>query len=535
MKIYYNGPILTMNDEQKIAEMLIEKDGRILFVGRELEGKNYIEDNADWIDLQGYTLMPAMLDGHSHFSQTATSLQTVNLSNATCHADIINLIRRYLKTYKDMLPNIIMAMGYDHNFLHEHRHPTKEVLDAACPDHPLVAWHASMHMCCVNSAMLRLLHITSDTPDPQGGRIGRVEGYQEPDGFLEECACNEVRALTDKEYTLSLDDLARAEKYYMTNGILTIQDGACTQEVFDYYKRANERNFFSADVIAYPCFNFGQGLGTTMEDNPEYIRSYKGHLKIGGYKLLLDGSPQCKSAWLSKPYEGEATYCGYPWLNDDQVEQDIAKAVEEKQQILVHCNGDAASDQFINAYEKVLKRYPNDPVRQALRPTMIHCQTVRLDQLDRMKALNMIASIFVGHVYYWGDIHVKNLGPERAAHISPVRSAMERGIVTNFHTDTPVTEPCLFHSVWTAVNRITRDGNILGPAERVDVYDALKAVTINAAYSYFEEDSKGSLEPGKLADMIVLTANPLTVHKMDLQHITVKACIKAGKTVYKAD
>ena len=535
MKVYYNGPIITMNDEQKTAEMLIEEGGRILFVGRALEGRSYIEDGADWIDLQGYTLMPALLDGHSHFCQTAIAMQTIDLRNAAAHTDIVNLIRRFIKDYDGMLPRIVMAMSYDHNFLAEHRHPTREVLDAACSEHPLVAWHVSMHMCCVNSAMLRLLHITADTPDPQGGVIGRIEGSREPNGFLEECACTEVRALTDNEYKLSPDDLARAEKYYMSNGILTIQDGACPQEAFDLYKTVNEKGLFNTDIIAYPCFNFGEGPGTVMEDNPEYRRTYKGHLKIGGYKLLLDGSPQCRSAWMSRPYEGETDYCGYPWLTDDEVIAAVARAVREKQQILVHCNGDASSEQFLNAYEHVMKNYPNDAKRHALRPTMIHCQTVREDQLDRMRALEMIASVFVGHVYYWGDVHLVNLGSERAARISPVRSAMERGIVTNFHTDTPVTEPFLFHSVWTAVNRITRDGNILGPEQRVEIYDALKAVTINTAYSYFEEDIKGSLSPGKLADLIILTANPLTVHKMELQHIKVLECIKEGKTVYTAD
>ena len=150
---------------------------------------------------------------------------------------------------------------------------------------------------------------------------------------------------------------------------------------------------------------------------------------------------------------------------------------------------------------------------------MIHCQTARNDQLDRMAEMNMVASIFVGHVYYWGDIHVKNFGEERGNHISPVKDAMDRGLSVNFHQDTPVTKPYMMHSVWCAVNRISRNGTVIGADQKISVYDALKAVTINAAYEYFEEDSKGSIKEGKRADLVILDRNPLETEAMELKDI----------------
>ena len=164
---------------------------------------------------------------------------------------------------------------------------------------------------------------------------------------------------------------------------------------------------------------------------------------------------------------------------------------------------------------------------------MIHCQTARDEQLDIMAKINMIASIFVGHVFYWGDVHVRNMGEERGSRVSPVASAVKRGISVNFHQDTPVTLPKMFHSVWTAVNRKTRSGRVIAPEQRVDVYEALKAVTINAAYEYFEEDKKGSLKAGKCADMIICDRNPLKAAPDDIKDIVVLETIKDGVTLYK--
>ena len=163
---------------------------------------------------------------------------------------------------------------------------------------------------------------------------------------------------------------------------------------------------------------------------------------------------------------------------------------------------------------------------------MIHCQTVRNDQLVRMAKINMIASIFVGHVFFWGDIHRKNFGEERGNHISPVKDALDRGVLVNFHQDTPVTKPDMLHSVWCAVNRVSREGNLIGKEQAISVYDALKAVTLNGAYEYFEEADKGSIKEGKAADLIILDRNPLLVDTEEIKNIKVLQTIKNGKVIF---
>ncbi len=259
-------------------------------------------------------------------------------------------------------------------------------------------------------------------------------------------------------------------------------------------------------------------------------QGYKDHVKIGGYKLVLDGSPQGRSAWMSEPYlGGEEGYCSYPWMEDAKVEKYVQQAVSEHRQILAHCNGDAASEQFLNAYEKALEI---TCIKDDLRPVMIHCQTVRNDQLDRMAQLHMIASVFVGHVWYWGDVHKRNFGEKRGNHISPVKDALKRGIHVNFHQDTPVTKPDMLHSVWCAVNRLSRGNDVIGADQKISVYDALRAVTIEAAYEYFEEDTKGSIEVGKRADLVILDQSPLDIDPMKIKEIKVLETIKDGITVF---
>ena len=169
------------------------------------------------------------------------------------------------------------------------------------------------------------------------------------------------------------------------------------------------------------------------------------------------------------------------------------------------------------------------------RPVMIHAQTVRDNQLDSMKPLNMIPSFLQAHTFFWGDWHIKSvLGKERAYRISPVRSAIERGITYTLHQDTPVIPPNMSFTLWTAVNRKTRTGEVIGPDQRITILEALKGVTINAACQYFEEDSKGSITRGKRADLVILDSNPIKIDADNLKELKVLETIKDGKTIYRA-
>ncbi|MGV6806402.1 MAG: amidohydrolase, partial [bacterium] len=272
-----------------------------------------------------------------------------------------------------------------------------------------------------------------------------------------------------------------------------------------------------------------------MGENFDFSQTYSDHFRIGGMKLFLDGSPQGKTAWLSHPYhippEGKgADYRGYPTSTDEALAEHFAAAYERGVPVLAHTNGDAAAEQLINAVTAANDKYGQEDRRTV----MIHAQTVRDDQLDRMKLEGMVPSFFVAHTFFWGDWHRDSvLGPERAARISPLKSALDRDIVFTTHTDTPVVPANFLHLMWTAVNRETRSGETLGADQRVSALDALKSVTINAAWQYFEEESKGSITPGKRADMVILSDNPLKVDPSAIKAIQVVETIKDGETVYR--
>src|SRR5699024_1834940 len=447
-------------------------------------------------DLQGKTLLPGFVDPHGHISMVGTLSVMANLREDESFADIQATLKKYIQDNDIAKGDVVVGFGYDHNFLKEARHPTKEILNEVSTEHPIFISHTSGHVGCANDAALTKAGVDATTPDEEGGVIGRIEGSNEPNGYLEEGSMMTVQRQIAAEMELDHVELALlSQDIYLQNGITTAQDGATSHDVLELFKSLGEAKKWKMDIVMYP----------TVVDNPEdvennrdYVNQYQNRLKIGGYKLFLDGSPQGKTAWLTEPYEGEETYRGYPWYNDEEVKSYISRVINDGAQLLTHCNGDAASDQLLKNYETALAESDNAN-KHHLRPVMIHCQTARNDQLDKMADLEMIPSIFNEHTYYWGDVHLKNLGDKRGRRISPARSAFDRNLVVNFHQDAPVVAPDMLHTIWSGVNRITRKGVEIGPEERVSVYEALKAVTINAAYAYFEEDSKGSLEAGKLA------------------------------------
>lgn len=534
--IFANGRILTMahataEDEiERAPEALLARDGRIACVGDLDEVRRETRGHAAEVDLDGRCLAPAFVDGHGHIVMGGHTAQLANLGDCSSFDDIVGTLQSYARERGIDSCGVIYGFGYDHNFLEEGRHPDRRVLDRVSSEIPVYASHVSGHMACVNSRALEIAGIDAATPDPDGGRIGRLEGSSEPSGYLEENAIWDVQAAIAQRRSIDAASLVRDMQLpYLEHGIATVQDGATTAADLEVLERASDAGELKVDIVAYPLV--ASGGDELLAENPERVRKYVRRLKLGGYKLILDGSPQGRSAWMSEPYlGGEKGYCGYPWMSDPDVEAAVRRAIADGQQLLTHCNGDAASEQLLDIYGRVAREMG---APKSLRPVMIHCQTVRDDQLDRMAELGMLASIFVGHVWYWGDVHVRNFGEERGSRVSPVASALSRGISVNLHQDAPITPPDMLHSVWCAANRITRSGETIGPEQRVSVHEAMRAATIGGAYEYFEEREKGTLETGKRADFAVLAKSPLEVAPEEVRDIRVEATWKDGECVWE--
>ena len=523
-KIYYNGDILTMEDTRTEPEAVLISDGIIAFTGSLKEAVRAAHQ-PEMTDLNGKTLMPAFIDGHSHISLVAQFSQFADLSGCESFADIKMRLTAFQKEKKIGDGGAVIGVGYDHNFLDEKKHPDKNVLDEVSDQIPVFVLHASGHMGVGNSVLLKEAGIDASAPDMEGSRFGRIPGSMEPDGYAEETKA--LNLLLARVYAKIPGDpkaqIEKAQELYLSHGITTIQDGAASGQDMETLFEAAKEGLLKADVVSYVLV--GEEPEKLEQEYAELKKAYWNHLKLGGRKVILDGSPQGKTAWLSKHYVGEEEYRGYPAMEQEKVQTYIRNAIENGVQILAHCNGDAAAQQWIDSFEKAMEQCGVSK-EDNLRPVMIHCQTVRKDQLLRMKNIGMIPSMFVDHVYYWGDIHLKNLGEERAEAISPAKSAFEQGLCVNFHQDSPVVPPDMLHTVWCAVNRVTREGKILGEEERVDVFEALKAVTINGAYAYFEEDKKGSITEGKLADLVILDRNPLKTPVSELKDIKVTETLK---------
>ncbi len=530
-KLFYNGDIVTMEGPDAFAEAVLVADGKIKAVGGYDAVAAQKGADCQMVDLQGRTLMPSFIDAHGHAATMAPMFASLcDLSECNNFAEIVETMKQYQAERQIPAGEPIVGVNYDDNFLEEGKHPHRDLLDTISTDHPVVLLHVSVHAAAVNSMALASVGYKDGMDDIPGGEVGHYADGR-LNGYLAEAASYPVLGSILGAMQQKIVELwPVAQEMYLSNGITTVQDGGGPEATLQMLLGLDQAGKMKLDIVAYETSS--DEAVKTMRKYSDMCGAYRGHVKIGGYKIILDGAPQMRTAWMTKPYEG-STECGVPILPDADVEKWVKRAMDDNMQILAHCNGDAAGDQFLNSIEKMLPLSSN-PNKENLRFTMIHCQTVRKDQLERMARLKMIPSIFVSHVNYWGDVHMKNFGPERGSRVSPVKEALDAGLVYNFHTDTPVVKPKLLHAVWAAVNRVTRSGRVIGPELRIGVYDALKGITINAAYEYFEENEKGSIKAGKRADLVILSDDPLKVDPMTIKDIRVLETIKDGETVYTA-
>lgn len=536
--IYYNGTILTIDNKSSIFEALLIEDGVIKELGSSNEILKLKDSSTDLVDLKGKTLMPSFIDSHSHITSYAQTLRLVNLGNCTSFEDIFNTLKNFIDKNNLKEDEWITGFNYDHERLKEKDHPTKLLLDKLSKTNPIILSHISGHMGVINSIGLNLFNITKDSINPDGGEIIKFKDSNEPTGLLKENAFiqNTFKIPVPSVSDLS-DLLVKAQEDYLKFGITTCQDGFTKKEEFAILDYSSKNKKLKMDTVGFIDIKNNKNI---YEENKEtYVKGYINNFRIGGYKMFLDGSPQGRTAWMLTPYKDinnpdkNSKEFGIGTLTDDEVSKFIGQALNDNAQILSHCNGDAAAKQLIDSFKKVLNER-NESFTSTL-PVMVHAQLVRDSQLKDMKEIGMIPSFFTAHSYFWGDIHIKNFGLERASKISPAQSALNRNLVFTFHQDTPVLMPDMFRTIWCSVNRITLNGVTIGEDEKISVLDAIKAVTINAAKQYFEDDKKGSLEKGKLADIIIIDKNPLEINPLDLYKIKVLETIKSGEVLYKAD
>lgn len=508
--VCWNGNIITMNERQMKAEAFVMENGVFLEIGKNQDMKEKYPD-AEWIDLKGQTVMPAFIDAHSHLSSYAGTFMQVSLAGTVSFEDIMKRLKAFADKKQLGAGDWMQANGYDHNSLQEKKHPSGKMLDEAFPNMCIVLQHQSGHFGVFSSAALKAT-----------GMQGKDRnGYLEENDYVE--AIKKVPMSSPKEMTLAYENAMHA---YASYGITTIQEGMMVKQMIPMYRMLLDNRVLFLDTVGYPQI---QDAELFYQEFPECDGKYRNNFKLGGYKMILDGSPQGRTAWMKTPYSGSDNEYGVSSMNDAEVTAAVRTAVKNHRQILAHCNGDRAAEQLLTC---AVRAASEEQLRE-IHPVLVHGQLLAVDQLPRVKQYGIIPSFFIAHCYYWGDVHIQNFGPERAQKISPAGSALALGIPFTFHQDTPVVEPDMMRTVWCAVNRMTKNGVLLGKEERIPVKEALKAVTVNAAAQYGEAERKGSIESGKNADFIVLSEDPMKCDPMKLCDIKVLETYRNEKCIYK--
>jgi len=538
--IYTGGDIVTVNDAQPTVEALAVKDGKILAVGTRSEiEKSYKGRATTAVDLGGKVLLPGFIDPHSHYFSSLSVANQVNVfaPPAGPGRDIASIVAE-LKKFRDdrRIPKgeLIQAYGYDNNAMPNGVGLTRDDLDVDFPDNPVLVGHVSMHGAVLNSAAMRQFGVSAATKTPPGGIILRKPGSDEPSGLLMETAFLPIFSSLPRPNAEQEVSWSRAgQMLYAAAGITTAHEGATHAAELALMQRAAAAGASIIDVVAYPFFT---DFDRVLEKNPLGTwGKYINRVKLGGAKITLDGSPQGRTAYFTKPYltggpGGEKNWRGEPGFPEDDVKAFVKKVYDLGLPLNIHANGDAAIDELLRAHEFAAA---GDLSRQR-HVTVIHSQFVRPDQLDKFVAYKITPSFFTLHTFYFGDTHVLQRGKEQAFFLSPMRTAIDKGLRPTNHTDFVVAPLDQMFVMWSAVNRLSRGGVVIGPDQRITPLEALKAITINAAYQYSEEASKGTLEPGKLADLVILDRNPLKVDPMSIKDIKVVATIKDGRTIYTA-
>lgn len=521
--LFYGGDIMTMT-RGTTAQALLAEGGRILEVGDLRTISEKAGGACRRVDLGGAALLPAFIDAHSHFTQVAYSFLQVSLNGARTLRDMQARILDFARE-RALKPGAwITAWDFDPADMENGKAPSLADLDTLAPQHKLAIRHKSGHMGWFNSAALEAFGVTAQTKAPDGGRIEMQNGS--PTGYMEENAFfHYLKQMPPHDNATLLQSYRKAQELYASHGIATVQEGMCTVEMLPAHRHLLSSDLLQLDLVVYTDLQSFDAFRALLADsgNP--------HCRVGGIKIFLDGSPQGRTAWMRAPYLGgdDPVYCGYGVMSDEQVYEAFCFAAEKHIQLLAHCNGDAACEQFLRCLARAEESFPT---LKALRPVMIHAQFLGEDQIRKAAALGAVASFFVAHAYHWGDVHLKNLGKTRAENLSPASAALHAELPFTFHQDAPVIAPDMLETLWCAVCRQTKSGVALGLHQTISAKDALAAVTRTAAWQYGEEAQKGTLALGKRADLVILDRNPLCVPPQTLRTLQVLATYKDGEAVF---
>lgn len=514
-----------MDSNNRVVQALLVQDGRISDLGTTRAISDKITGSVQVIDLQGLTLIPGIVDAHSHFPASGIRNVSVDLSPPPVgKTNSLPVLLEQISeaTKRTDTSDWLLGFNYDNTVLANGEHPTREQLDLIAPDHPVYCWHNSGHMGVANSQALLRLAINENSVAPVGGSLGRDKETGLLNGLLQEKAAPPLSTIVGKfSLAKQLQVLTSARDNYLAQGVTTVQNGYAGLSMMRVLRLAKKIGLLPQRVVIWPAHGKSKNYAKSDQSHAQF------EYKVGAIKILVDGSPQGMTAFLSEPYhkplDKPVGYRGFALIDQQALTDLVTHYHVNGYQLAMHGNGDAAIEYIINSVEAAQTAHPRADARHII----VHAQTIRQDQLARLEGLSLTPSFFTSHTYYWGDWHrEQSLGPERAANISPAKWAIESGVRFTLHADSPVTPITPMQLLWSASNRMSSSGAELGLHQRIDMQTALRSITIDAAWQNHLDKAVGSLEAGKLADLVVLSDNPYTA--ADVREIEVLATYISG-------
>ena len=553
LAVYFNGDIITMKgNKPKYVKAVAVSNGKITYVGGKEEAMIRAGKGAALIDLKGKTLLPGFIDAHGHLINYGKNLTWAQLRSATSVEEVINRMKEQVKNTPE--GQWIIGFGYMVKNLAEKRVPTAEELDQVSKNHPVLIMDASGHAGSINSVIMKQVGYTSETKNPDGGEILRKPGTNEPSGPINETALNQVLTLQPNASSELADKvMIGAADLWAQYGQTTAMECGFGRNPDDIFivQNAIDKKLLKIDLLLYAkesetdhALNAAMPIvakyqapdairNGLLSSRPDLNKGYINRVKLGGVKYWLDGD--LFTMWMSQPYTNNppgvtGSYSGFGQIPDSVVNAGFDRFWKTNFQIHLHMNGDAAAEQALVAMERAIKKYGAFDHR----PVFVHASYMRPDQIKRMKAVGGIPSYLVASIPAGGGVVINNFGKERADQMVATNTLIKKGMKFTISHDAPVSgTPAILPLVWAAVNRKTNEGVVVGEGEKITPYQALLAVTNYAAYQIKEEKSKGSLEVGKLADMVILDKNPLKVLPETIKDIEVLETIKEGVSIYK--
>jgi len=524
---FINGEVLTVNANDDVAQAVAVEGGEISAVGTTGEVLDLAGPETRVVDLRGNSLLPGFIDSHLHMLLYGTNQLGVDCKNGVGGIEGIKdrLAGRVRTTPAG---EWVRGWGYNDQGLAEGRHPTREDLDRVSEDHPVIVVRTCNHISAVNSKALELLGITSETPDPEGGRIVRGE-EGEPTGVLKETA--HMLAFEESRYSDEemLEALARANQDFVALGITSIHEaGGYGPDQMRTMYRAVAEGRVKVRIYAMVCsLNRSEEFVAKMVDAGIVTGVGDERFRVGPAKIFTDGSSSGPTCATREPYTSDPNDSGILYYSQEKIDEILGAAHREGFQITAHAIGDKAVEMVTNCIERSLEEHPREDHRHRIE----HAGMVPPDLMERLKRLGIVPIPNPAFFYEFGEGYVKNYGG-RVEHMFPLSDYEREGIVAASGSDAPVTVPNPLRGIYCALTRRTASGTPVGESQRTDLLHAVRSFTRNGAYASFEEDRKGSVEAGKLADLVVLDGSILSASPEELLGLAPTMTMIGGEVVY---